>query len=758
MARAKSAPSMLLGPGRVNWRCRATIGVAAASRRDYLSPPSAQPPRRSHDPVRVGFPSPPSPPPRPTRVRLPLRAPSPIGPAHAAADDGRAEHRLVQEVLGALQRPRPGTAFQNCYAPDATSESVDSGQPPAQGRAAIIETAKATVAPNPDVHGELQLMLANGQHLMSIALWKGTHTAPMPGPGGQSIPATGKSFGILMAHTVELDAGRTAVQADADYVEVGTLLGQLGLSKAPVRKAMESGAAAPTVVIAKNDDAEAKNVAAIQAQLEAFNKHDVAASASSLADNYVLHEVALPADSNKKQALASLKDLFKGFGDVKLTASQVYGAGDYVVVIGTFEGTNTGPMPDLGIKKGPTSTSSPVTSRSSASRTARSPRTGSSTTAWRSRRSSACRSRRVGLAIVGQRVARAHARARGVPAARPGELLRGDGLAALRAPARARGRRRRGGRAGLRARRAVRRAQPARRRPRAAADGRRPPAGAERRAPRLAAHYPTAGGRAGLDGAWDAFRELVVEQRARLQPLVALPCQTNEVGRCARARVRLPRARASATGCRCGCSRSARAPASTCASTTSATAAAARASGRRRARSTCRACGSRRPRTCRTRSRSSSGGAATCGPIDIATAEGRLQLESSLWADQVDAARTPARRLRAGRARSRRASSAPRSTSGCRACWPSRGAARRRWSSTRSSTSTSRDARAAGVPPRRSTRAGAARHARRAARLAALRSDARDARLRTTLTTWPGGEERVVATAGAHGADVRRPA
>ena len=27
-----------------------------------------------------------------------------------------------------------------------------------------------------------------------------------------------------------------------------------------------------------------------------------------------------------------------------------------------------------------------------------------------------------------------------------------------------------------------------------------------------------------------------------------------------------------------------------------------------------------------------------------------------------------------------------------------------------------------------------------------------------TLTSWPGGEERVVATAGAHGSDVRRPA
>jgi predicted ester cyclase len=243
-------------------------------------------------------------------------------------------------------------AFQNCYTADATSESIDSGQPPVKGRAAIIQAAKAEVAPNPDVRGELQLVLANGAHIASVALWKGTHTAPMPGPSGQPIPATGKPFGFLMAHTVELDADRTAAQADAAYVEVGTLLGQLGLTKAPVRPASASGAAATTVVIAKNDEAEAGNVAKVQAQLEAFNKHDTAALAGLLGDGYVLHEVAMPADANKKQSLGSLKDLFKAFGDVKLTASEVWGAGDFVVLKGTFEGTNDGPMPAMGLKKG----------------------------------------------------------------------------------------------------------------------------------------------------------------------------------------------------------------------------------------------------------------------------------------------------------------------------------------------------------------------------------------------------------------------
>lgn len=53
------------------------------------------------------------------------------------------------------------------------------------------------------------------------------------------------------------------------------------------------------------------------------------------------------------------------------------------------------------------------------------------------------------------------------------------------------------------------------------------------RAPGLAAHYPSAGGTAGVDGAWPAFRALAAARRDALSALVALPCQTNEVNRCA---------------------------------------------------------------------------------------------------------------------------------------------------------------------------------------------------------------------------------
>jgi hypothetical protein len=52
-------------------------------------------------------------------------------------------------------------------------------------------------------------------------------------------------------------------------------------------------------------------------------------------------------------------------------------------------------------------------------------------------------------------------------------------------------------------------------------------------APTLARHYPSVGGNADLTAAWKAFRALLFERPDAVRALVALPCQTNEVGRSA---------------------------------------------------------------------------------------------------------------------------------------------------------------------------------------------------------------------------------
>jgi hypothetical protein len=52
------------------------------------------------------------------------------------------------------------------------------------------------------------------------------------------------------------------------------------------------------------------------------------------------------------------------------------------------------------------------------------------------------------------------------------------------------------------------------------------------RAPALARHYPSAGGRFEPEGAWSALRDLLATRREALQPGLAAPLQTNEVRRC----------------------------------------------------------------------------------------------------------------------------------------------------------------------------------------------------------------------------------
>ena len=55
----------------------------------------------------------------------------------------------------------------------------------------------------------------------------------------------------------------------------------------------------------------------------------------------------------------------------------------------------------------------------------------------------------------------------------------------------------------------------------------------QRRAPALAAFYPTAGGSGSPAAAWPAFRETLVKHAAEVGRLVDRPVQTNEVGRAA---------------------------------------------------------------------------------------------------------------------------------------------------------------------------------------------------------------------------------
>lgn len=242
--------------------------------------------------------------------------------------------------------------FQNCYGENAVSEAVDANPPSITGRAAIIERAKQEVAPFPDRRGEVRVLLLNGDRVASVALYTATNSGPLPpAPEAKPAPATHKAIGMLIAHTIELDSTGAHAVREATYVDEGTMMAQLGLNPVPARKAEKATGAPAQVVIAKDDDRERANIEVVRRSFAALNAHDPESLAQTMAPGYKAMEIGLPKDHDRNAALLSIKEMFSGFPDVRITPVTMWAAGDYVVVTGTFEGTNLGNLPSMGVKK-----------------------------------------------------------------------------------------------------------------------------------------------------------------------------------------------------------------------------------------------------------------------------------------------------------------------------------------------------------------------------------------------------------------------
>jgi len=241
--------------------------------------------------------------------------------------------------------------FKACYADTVESDQVDSGQPVAKGIGALLAGTKVITGTFPDMKGTGELILINGDTIVSVYVLNATHAGPLTGPGGQSIPATNKPIGYLQAHLAKTDATGGKVLKEEFYSDSGTMMAQLGLSQAPARPVMASTTAAPKVIVAGGIPAEMSNVETSRVQMAAFNTHDAKRVDTYSAPDSVYHDMAMPKDQNSKENFAGTLDMFKAFPDAKLATSSIWGAGDYVVVVGRFEGTNRGPMPAMGIKK-----------------------------------------------------------------------------------------------------------------------------------------------------------------------------------------------------------------------------------------------------------------------------------------------------------------------------------------------------------------------------------------------------------------------
>ncbi len=199
----------------------------------------------------------------------------------------------------------------------------------------------------PDAKMTPQIVLVNGRNVFAIGLVQGTNEGTLKHPGMPEVPATHKKIGTLMAQRLAFN-DQNKVTEEWSFGMPGTFAAQLGLlpkDAPPKRPAMDKGLeGAPIAVVAADDAKEKTNLEALKKVDDAFNAHKAADLMALYTDDAVESDMSAPKDmTGKKDITKGLEEFLKAFPDAKVTGTD-FAAGDYVVDIGTFEGTNTGDM------------------------------------------------------------------------------------------------------------------------------------------------------------------------------------------------------------------------------------------------------------------------------------------------------------------------------------------------------------------------------------------------------------------------------
>ncbi|MFQ5986202.1 MAG: ester cyclase [Thermoplasmata archaeon] len=99
---------------------------------------------------------------------------------------------------------------------------------PVKGRDALLEYWKTFVNAFPDANIEDLRTFGQGDLVVAEFIGTGTHNGPLPGPGGQTIPATNKAVRLPLCFVFKVEGGKTTELRR--YYDLLGLMTQLGLA------------------------------------------------------------------------------------------------------------------------------------------------------------------------------------------------------------------------------------------------------------------------------------------------------------------------------------------------------------------------------------------------------------------------------------------------------------------------------------------------------------------------------------------------
>ncbi|MFQ5908449.1 MAG: ester cyclase [Thermoplasmata archaeon] len=117
--------------------------------------------------------------------------------------------------------------FLGFYAESVVNYSPDLPEP-TKGLAALREWYEKNETGFPDRRMEKVRAFGQGDYVCLEVVWKGTHKEPMPGPKGETIPATNKSVKNPITLVLKVEEGK--VTEEHTYWDQLATLSQLGLT------------------------------------------------------------------------------------------------------------------------------------------------------------------------------------------------------------------------------------------------------------------------------------------------------------------------------------------------------------------------------------------------------------------------------------------------------------------------------------------------------------------------------------------------
>lgn len=133
--------------------------------------------------------------------------------------------RTVMDRVTELAFTGDAEALKRLYAPDATAETPDGGT--LRGNDAIAAWFGGFATAFPDASWESAGKYESGDHAIDEGFVVGTNTGPLATPGGESVPATGRSIRIRGCDVATVKDG--VITSHRFYFDQMDLLTQLGL-------------------------------------------------------------------------------------------------------------------------------------------------------------------------------------------------------------------------------------------------------------------------------------------------------------------------------------------------------------------------------------------------------------------------------------------------------------------------------------------------------------------------------------------------